>query len=817
MTERPKELFEPGELSRTRKNLGDLTNEEAKRMAKILGGEVGIERTAEAVESSYKHLAEQNRRKHDALIDYHPRRNTPRKSVEPLRQKIITKEIKEVKQSYIERVKISIKAFKSEYRIKSFQNLVAAYFSFFPGYKNRINPIFIKTLNSRVFNSLEKLVTSCRILYAGVPNRDIAERKDPYAWKIIKTIVEWDIEGLENEITRLKTFAASVTVESCTNLIRKIYTPIILLSKVHYDTAVRDSIEYLYTLATANLPPKHLKTVKLRKRYTMASGSLHRVFSGIKYGLYPLLLLRISPKAYSFRDLLKFQGASILDFLEIKIDDLVKYREENKKQNKESPTDKLSDEEKTEEETEEESPLDVGISQGLFFLERIFPGAGWLKLKNNPDMFPYFQPILDLDPHIALISPDDPLQKVIILTAILKELFFGFRSIRYGTISDEKGNTLELKDQMDEITDNWYHFLTTLIEKNYLESLTEYSRQLERDSSFRDSDYGKRLEADILWMRKKYIFPHIYLDTPKIMKPRIKISIPKLYNKTSSLKTILERMVLEIWDAGGMPVESVHNPDEEPVFEVESEVAKRVKHYYSTKEQPLLNKDLILSALHITLILDYLLNDNRSPAYTEELKYLFRSEGNMGVIPVYSVKPEDISANYSTAEEQEVDPDQKTGDIDLLSGYPGEEALRGYLKKYISKALEDKEPFTLLKMETRDYREQENKISTVQSLIRIVESSTRQFSDIPIRTEGDTFCIILPETTVYESLIVVKRIMEKTGEELPSFLASVQYKEPWSADELLNAAEEALGISKTFPAPMFTYLDPETGKPEHTV
>lgn len=50
MAGRPKEIFNPGELSRTRKNLGDLSPEEAKRMAEILGGEVGIERTDDAIQ-----------------------------------------------------------------------------------------------------------------------------------------------------------------------------------------------------------------------------------------------------------------------------------------------------------------------------------------------------------------------------------------------------------------------------------------------------------------------------------------------------------------------------------------------------------------------------------------------------------------------------------------------------------------------------------------------------------------------------------------------------------------------------------------------
>lgn len=816
MAERPKEIFNPGELTRTRKNLGDLTEEEAKRVAGILGGEIGIERTDEAVEQRYKHLADQNRRKHDAVLDYQPRRNgLPTQTEKHTQQKIPTTEIIEVKQSYLERVRIALMCFRSEYRIKSFTNLVAAYFSFLSGYKNRINPLFIKTLNSRVYNHIETLVTSCRILYAGVEHKDRAERKDPSSWKIVKTIIEWDIEGLENEISRLKSFSASVTAESCTNFIRKIYTPLFLLSKIHYDPGIKDSLEYLYAMATETLPPKNLKVVKLRRRYTIAFEEIYQVFSGLKYGLYPLLLMIISPKAYSFHDMLKYRGRDILDFLGIKVEDLISYVEPRDKRTMGKYGEDQTGKKEEEKEEDEQSPMDVGISQGLFFLEKIFPGAGWLKLKNKPDMFPYFQSILELDPDIALISPDDILQKVIILTDVLKELFFGFRSIEFGTIAGEKGSPVVLKDRIDEITDNWYHFLTTLIEKNYLKSLTEYSRQLERDSAFRDSDYAKRIHADILWMRKKYIFPHSYLDTPKIMKPRIKIPIPRLYRKTADLKAILERMVLELWNDDNVSADSILNPEDEPVFEVESEVSKRVKQYYKRKGKLLLNKDLILSALHVTLVLDYLLNDHRSPAYSGELKFLFRSEGNTGVIPVYSIKAEDISSLSEARHDTEVDPDQETGAIDFMSGFPGAETLKGYINKYVERAREDNDSFTLLKLETRDYSRQEKKEEIIHRLISIVECSIRQFSDIPIRIRGDVFYLLLPETTVFESLVVVKRIMERTGEQIPCFLAAVQYKESWTAEELLKAVEDTLRHSRTFPAPMLTYLNPETGKPEH--
>ena len=50
MPKYPPERYDPGELGRTRQNLGDLTEDEARKMAEIFGGEVGIERTPPELE-----------------------------------------------------------------------------------------------------------------------------------------------------------------------------------------------------------------------------------------------------------------------------------------------------------------------------------------------------------------------------------------------------------------------------------------------------------------------------------------------------------------------------------------------------------------------------------------------------------------------------------------------------------------------------------------------------------------------------------------------------------------------------------------------
>jgi len=42
---KPKAIYEPGELDKVRQNLGEISPEEAMRVANVLGGEIGIEKT----------------------------------------------------------------------------------------------------------------------------------------------------------------------------------------------------------------------------------------------------------------------------------------------------------------------------------------------------------------------------------------------------------------------------------------------------------------------------------------------------------------------------------------------------------------------------------------------------------------------------------------------------------------------------------------------------------------------------------------------------------------------------------------------------
>ena len=61
MARRPEEKYKPGELTKIKNNLGDLSKDEAEKMSKILGGEIGVEQTDQSINDSYMDMSDQNK------------------------------------------------------------------------------------------------------------------------------------------------------------------------------------------------------------------------------------------------------------------------------------------------------------------------------------------------------------------------------------------------------------------------------------------------------------------------------------------------------------------------------------------------------------------------------------------------------------------------------------------------------------------------------------------------------------------------------------------------------------------------------------
>ncbi|MCK5674843.1 MAG: hypothetical protein KAH95_15800, partial [Spirochaetales bacterium] len=437
---------------------------------------------------------------------------------------------------------------------------------------------------------------------------------------------------------------------------------------------------------------KDLQIDRLRKSFTLAVSEINNVFVIIKFRLYPLLLMFVSSKVYDYNTMFKLKGHEILNFLDLTTNDLITFfeKEDSVASNKEPIEDNSQ-------EVQIEKLESIGNQQGLIFLNNMFPGAGWENLSENPDMYPYFKTILNLPNEISLISQNDPLQKIVILIAILKDIFYGFSNIEYGYFVNDMDKPIEIKDKINLIIKNWYLFIDELILKQYLSPLNEYCRNLERSTNLVETEYTKKIASNILWLKKTYIFPNLPLNLPKIMQPSTKSSIPKLYESVRQLKAILERMVFEIYSQGEVAIETLRNPEDEPWFEIANHVSKRLITLLKEENNKLTNSKLILYAYEIVEVLDNIIQTTNKEVNEVGISGLFRSEGSRGFKPIYSVNSENTFFRVKNKKLKiNINLDEDTGSTDILTGLYGKAKLSVYLKQFISSYTDLNKSFSLM-------------------------------------------------------------------------------------------------------------------------
>ncbi len=293
MAGRPKEKYQPGELQRVREKLGSLTRDEAKKMSEILGGEVGIEKTDQNINTRYLELQkQQSRRSEDRWLKHKPEKS----------QKKINSSVKTgIKYSYLERIKLYMLAAHPDHGVKTTKQAVTAIFDILLRQKNYINPDIINNSNYHFLKSVKTLVSSIRFISKNIKKKYLVREKNPFYWIIIDSVCSWDIEGMQEEIYHLRQRSKTITLDDIIPLLRLIYTPIIQLSKLSPKDEIAPAVTYAYKLSIEGLQRKDLQVDRLRKSYTLAMGEVNNVFRKIKYSLYPLLLMSVSSKAYNFK------------------------------------------------------------------------------------------------------------------------------------------------------------------------------------------------------------------------------------------------------------------------------------------------------------------------------------------------------------------------------------------------------------------------------------------------------------------------------------------------------------------------------------
>jgi len=661
-------IYAPGELSRVRDKLGVKDDSEAKRMAQLLGGEVGTERQPEEDKKKTDFSSGKKRRRIDLAPeeDLASESRTKRSGPYPGDDPTVP-----AKLSYRERVKIDQYASQVVFEIKNSLQVLTSIFSFFKEPVDYVNQRFIITHLNEFYNKIEKLVNSTRSLFPKSNKKRDSQlkRASLFVYKVLETLRGWDIETLAKNIAELQAHPRSVTVHDFSDVLRGIYKPIFVLDDLSIDN-IKAAFKLIYKILYLESPMEAKD--KYQEIIRNIITSLVDVRKNVCFCMYPILMKLISDRYITFerffierrRRFMAFLNAKETDQLSpvdlnpqqidsIDVDALQKNAEEETKDENETgeEDDESSDEKKVVPEDpkaaalrakqEAEKAEHKAMEQGRTAMEVLFPKAGWDKMEEFPDFYPYFATVYNLKHGYELISPKDPLQYVAVLMHILDDLFIGLRYVNFNVITGADGASVNVSDELAAILNNWRSYIEDSFSRDYLPRLSEYCRMLENSKDSRLSPYARKNLNELNWIKRLYFLPYYKFESIG-PPPFPKTDIISVYSEVRKLRKYLTAFALGVEQgvrAGGAaakaPCRGINNPWAQYNFQVPNPVSRRLDMMLAPEKR--MNATLIFFSLSAVTVLDYIINNENSWVYNEKNALLFRSVNNEGIVPLFGV------------------------------------------------------------------------------------------------------------------------------------------------------------------------------------
>ena len=467
------------------------------------------------------------------------------------------------------------------------------------------------------------------------------KKMSPAAYVILDTLRQWKINQIASEIAKLQARPRAVYAGDCQPLLRDIYRPLYILEDLIVEIDIEDAFNILYKALFLESPTQ--ETEQSRIKMTEAIAAFRYIKNNIRYLLYPLLMKNIADLFCSYDAFFTIYAEQLAAFLGVSPEDKLRPAQTKTAAlvdmvpgmkasvvEAETGTDiaDLPDDaaikkaEEVKKETESESKA---VDKGLTTLEALFPKAGWNKLPNFPDLFPYFAAVLSFKKGCELISPRDPTQLGLVLSAIIEEMLFGFRSIQFA------GKTFY---------------------DAYLRLIDEYVGVLKSSGGNSKGSYAMNLINDIHWARRYYFFPHY--DYKSGLPPSFsKKDIRSMFSLARRLRNVLTDVAVSIdgaTRAGGAAVDAIckdiNNPWAPYLFEISNPISRRLNMILPKDQRS--NVGLIFFTLAAATVLDNLFNSPASIAYTAaNHREVFRSVNDEGHEPILWVdKRTDVEAIF---------------------------------------------------------------------------------------------------------------------------------------------------------------------------
>lgn len=639
--------WEPGTLDKTRRNIGALEAGEAETMAKKLGGQVMYERSSSGNSSAPKgntgRIVRNSSSGGESSGGSSSSGGSMGVGVATAKKKHIREDLPVVSKKL--NAQIDKLMMSTEYKIKPNYGI----FNFLRTLqKNGTEKVLPDFYNYHLKKSLEHMeafttVTKTLIQIAPATYKAKIVNGTEAKFKFLRMIAEWGMAPIKQELAIIQSLPAPVLVSDFTDFVKTIYKPLIT---VYYygNSKIPKLIKEIYNdeIAYPDAPKDKLSTMAKQ-----AITEWLYIDTEIIKKLYPMLMrmccdtFEVYPAFFSNKvaEILKFVGLHKFDLL---------LPDKAKEEQKENKTQKFAPPQK--------GIKDSSVITGLKLLNQLFPQAGFDRLEEHPDLYPYFNPLYKFADGFNVLSPENPLQVTMVLQRIIEDCFQGCRNMKFQSSDGAKQGS----DSIQEIMDDWSAYREDSFERLYCEPLKDLTNAVYSQPDFEKSHIGKKTITSILWQTTYHFLPNFKFEQLLLERPTDESKYRPLFHRTDFARKYLT-LVINQCDAQAKTRGSVsllENPWEHYKFDITNEISKRLDVLLGAQNKTAntnaTNANLLKYTLCFMAVLDWWINNAGSPAYETDPMHIYRISADDGK-PQFSVKErndqnnlfiEQIKANY---------------------------------------------------------------------------------------------------------------------------------------------------------------------------
>lgn len=622
----------PGTLDKTRKNIGDISKSEAEAMAKKLGGEVMYEKSAPSTLTGTSHSK-------GAIVRSSPMVNngpsnsssssgtnssSPATSSSSKTSNYTLPVIPKKMNSLIDKVMMS-----PEYKIKQNYGFFNIFRSFSKNGTEKVNPDILNYLLPQQISHLESFITMIKTIIQSAPSTyksKISGNTEP-KFKFLKMIAGWSMQKIKIELVNLQNKDKPLLVSDYVPYTQTMFR--MILTVYYYGSSqIPKLIKEIYN-DLCQYPD--INKEKFQKLSKQAMTDWIYIEDQIIKRMYPMLLRMCCTSYETYSAFYTTRIAEILKFVGLHKFDLLMPEKDSKPAVEEKPKPKPKA-------PPQKGIKDSTVDAGLKLLNQLFPGAGFDKLDEHKDLYPYFQPLYNFEEGFNMLSNENPVQLIIVLHRIIEDCLVGCRNIKFVEEEEPKKGTDTLITALSE----WSAYREETFERLYCNPLKELVNSSYSQADFDKSHIGKRIITSLLWQVTYHFMPNFKFDQLILEHPTDESEIRPLFHRTDFLRKQLTIAVNEC-DAVAKtrgPTKMIENPWEHYHFEVKNEVSKRLDVLLGaqnkTSTTSATNANLLKYTLCFISVLDWVINNPDSPAYQSNPMHIYRINPEDGK-PAFSV------------------------------------------------------------------------------------------------------------------------------------------------------------------------------------